>query len=437
MTHVEAHRRAPVRHGTSGRVMFALLAGTVTLAGWQFPEDGGTNLWYRVDVGGVGGQFLLALAILGLSLPLVLRTSEPSTERRLREAGLRGWALLAAGAVALALFRATLDGAPFLFADWLNLAVLAAVVALLTRWLATREWRDRVLLDLTLVTGVVATALLLRYAAGGGVELLGQRIPVFAGSHLQIATFAAMAGLSAWLHGLHEEPVWYARAVQASTLLCSLLVLLAFRRSFWMLWVLGIVGVVIVNRGRLGARRAQIGTAFVGVMVMGAVVVAVIGSDRITERIESFSPTSESTLASTNQDHYNDTLDALDVIAEDPLLGYGIGRFYQTQRIRGWKLESFDVHNAPLHAWLKFGLVGFVAYLGFHLQWVRFALRRTVPDGPARATSLAVGVFVLAELGVSLVGTWPYSSFHMSMHRAVLLAALLAFLPTARTWARA
>jgi O-antigen ligase len=427
MTELRSAAAQGTRADLRERIAFSVLVGVVTLAGWEFPDDGAVNLWYAVTVGQVGGQYLLMMGVLALALPLVLRTSPPSVESRLRASGLYGWVLLAGVTVAFALIRGLVDGAPHLFADWLNLAFLAATVALAARWLASRPWRELVLTDLTIVTGAVAAALLLRYAAGGGVDLLGVRIPVFSGAHLQIATFAAMTGFSAWLHGVLRSPTWYARAVRISTLLCSLLVLISFRRSHWMLFVLGMVGVIIVNRKLLADQRAQLATLAAGLAVVVAVVVTTLGSDRISERIDSFSLDSESTYANTNEDHYNDILDALDVIAEDPVLGLGIGRFYETQRIRLWKVESFDVHNAPVHAWLKFGLLGLVSYLGFHLAWARFALRRGRLVGAARAASVAVGVFVVAELLVSLVGTWPYGSFQMSMHRAVLLSALLAF----------
>ena len=95
--------------------------------------------------------------------------------------------------------------------------------------------------------------------------------------------------------------------------------------------------------------------------------------------MDSFSPTSESVYSTTNQDHLNDLLEAWEEIRASPIVGLGIGRFYETPLLTPWKETSFEVHNALLQVWLKFGLIGLIAFLGFHLAWGRASLEWLIP----------------------------------------------------------
>ena len=57
-------------------------------------------------------------------------------------------------------------------------------------------------------------------------------------------------------------------------------------------------------------------------------------------------------------------------------MGIGLGRSFATLRIQDWKEESVMVHNAPLHVWLKYGLLGLACYVWFHLAMFRWLYRR-------------------------------------------------------------
>ena len=134
-------------------------------------------------------------------------------------------------------------------------------------------------------------------------------------------------------------------------------------------------------------------------------------------------------------------------------MGIGLGRSFQTARIKGWKEESVMVHNAPLHVWLKYGLLGLVCYIWFHAAvfrtlWTRMKADRSrakaallssrvYPHGRSvrfhrgdgqhiTAFVCAALVFLAAQFVVSLGFTpWPYSSLQSTTLIAFVLAVAM------------
>jgi len=139
-------------------------------------------------------------------------------------------------------------------------------------------------------------------------------------------------------------------------------------------------------------------------------------------------------------------LDAWEQVHQRPLLGIGLGRSFQTTRIQEWKEESVMVHNAPLHVWLKYGLLGLVCYVWFHAAmfrglWQRLQAHNSKArarftyqpeSGPvetmpfhqsSHAFLVAALCYLAAQFVVSLGFTpWPYSS----LQSATLIAFILA-----------
>ena len=88
------------------------------------------------------------------------------------------------------------------------------------------------------------------------------------------------------------------------------------------------------------------------------------------------------------------------------------------------------VHNAPLHVWLKYGLLGLACYTWFHLALFRWLYRhRALPTANQVWPSAAL-VYLAAQFAVSLgFAPWPYSS----LQAATLISFVLAVAITGTT----
>jgi hypothetical protein len=403
--------------GASEFIFIALIL-SLTRLGNEFGSSGeGVSPWYMQSPFGVPWNFVLLFVLALLVAPYVSGTPSFSVARRLSHQGI--WFLAVAGwaVIGLAIVVGILNNSPELFADWRNFVVMALVVVFASKWTATQDWRRFAIADLAIAYGVLAVPTLIRFATDTSPTLLGVRTTTFDGSTLYTACFAAVA--AAWYSlnpgfGFGQGRL---RALKAAGIAASLLVLLSFRRSFWLAWIVGVAVVVLLT---LRSRRIQgirIYVATTTIAVLLTVTTIAIGTEEVIGRVESFLPGSNSRYAATNQDHINDVLDAWRVVASNPILGLGIGRHYETELITDWKAESFEVHNAVLHVWLKFGLAGAVIYVLFHFGLVRVANRSflTVP----------ISGFLVGELAATLFGTWPYGSFQMSVFHGVLIACLV------------
>jgi len=237
-----------------------------------------------------------------------------------------------------------------------------------------------------------------------------------------------------------------------------LLVLLCFRRTFWAELGVATGLLLLVERRQRGLKL---------LLALGAfIAVAAMMGPSFYERMQSMDFTSDETeFSQGNPDHVGEVLDAWEQVERHPVLGLGLGRSFQTLRIQEWKEESVMVHNAPLHVWLKYGLLGLVCYAWFHLaafRWLWRELRDHEPTGKmqlpqlrrqlqtasrgmttkrdeARAVAAkpmvgAALVYLAALFVVSLGFTpWPFSS----LQSTTLIAFVLAMAITGASSCRA
>jgi O-antigen ligase len=453
------HRRAvpvaAVAPGTSGggwsadRTWFLVVVLLATFVGNEFPADGPASPWFVNEVFGVPLHYPLFAGALLLLAPYIVTTPHISVSERLRAVGLGPWTVMAWGVLAVTIALALLSAAPELFADWRNLVAVAATVTAAAKWLSSRRWRNWALTDMAVAYGIAGIPYLVRWAVGAGTRLYDVRISVFFGPTLFMSIFSSVVTLSTWLTA-RRLPRWYGRLVRLAAVSSSLVVVLSFRRSFWLGWTLGVAGVVAVVLRRRQASPLRLLAASATVVAIGVAAFVATGTDAVVDRLASFLPSENNEYATTNEDHVNDLIDALGVIADEPIFGLGIGRYYETSLIADWKETSFEVHNTVLHVWLKFGLLGVVAYLGFHYRWARSMWTAAVAAGakghpemePVASTLLpaaliGAAIYLTAQFIATMVGTWPYGSFQMSLHHGFLLAAFLAIAPDLRQSPRA
>lgn len=397
---------------------FVVIAVALTWLGNEFGASGAISPWFQKTSFGIPLNFILFFFLMACLFPYVARTPQVRMTHRMTQLGLFRLVALAWAVICLAIALAILRGVPELFADWRNLLITAVTALFAAKWLSAQSWKRLAVTDLGIAYGLLAIPTVVEYAMGGGVLILGVRTTVFDGPTLYTAAFSA--AVAAW-YALNPDPTHSkarTAALRVAGIAASLLVLLSFRRSFWLAWIIALIAVLIIS---LRSRRRQgirIVSALLGFSGLIAIATVAVGTETILARLESFMPSATGEYSVTNEDHVNDLIDAWRVIERDPILGLGIGSRYETNLISDWKTESFEVHNALLHVWLKFGIAGAVVYLAFHIGLIRAALRS--------GSTVPIAAFLIGELLATMVGTWPYGSFQMSVFHGLLIAIMVA-----------
>lgn len=411
---------APFQSGVK-RCLIALGLASFTWPGNEFDTEGWA-LWYQTRAFGIPISYPIIAGVLVMVMMYFRVPGRLPLQARLADLHLWRWVVLGWFTIVVALALAVLRQSPDPFVDWRNWATLALTAVVLAGAFNNRPLTRFILSDLAIAYGAISITYLLVWAAGGGTNLYGVRIPLFNGYDLGLAVFAALVAATVWIEAGAAVGRLYRALLGLTVISTSLLVILSFRRSLWAFLVigLGIVGWKSLRGGRL---RPSVAIQFtLATLAVGALAVAVLGTDPILERLGSFNPLAENQYSATNEDHVNDLIDAVGVIGREPVFGLGIGQRYKTDLIADWKPESFEVHNAFLNVWLKFGLLGLFTFIGFHLATVR-ALWRTGRLGVPALTG--AGTALVAEQVVNLVQPWPYASLQYSLHRGIVFAVLL------------
>jgi O-antigen ligase len=300
------------------------------------------------------------------------------------------------------------------FFDWRALALGLGFYITYRFWVQMPAEAKQAVQIFAVVASLRILVLLAAYLLGLGDSLLGVRIPTFDGPTISTAVFTALLGISmsSFTSGVAKRVAWLLFATVA-----MILVVICFRRTYWAELALGMAIMAVVGtRHRLRGLVLLACIAGVGWLAMGP---------SLMDRLTSFDFTSsDNPYATDNVDHVGDVLDAWDQVRASPVMGMGLGRSYATWRIRNWKDESVMVHNAPLHVWLKYGLLGLGFYLAYHLLllgllWAR--ARRA--SASQRAVISATLAYLAAQFFVSLGFTpWPYSAVQSTNLTAFLLA---------------
>jgi len=404
------------------------------------------SILYR---GTIGPLRIVDVALLGLIATHVIvwissRRSRVDVPRSVAIPGI-GFLL----AIALAAIRGSLLGGANLFCDWRALALGVGMYVVFAMWLQTQDDVRSAMLLFAVFMTVRIGLFGWEFVGGGGDMVVGVRIPVFDGPTLSAVVFTVILAqcMSDGSAGLTQKLLW----TGLSTGGC-LLVLLCFRRTFWAELAIGTVILFVIQKpGR--AQKLLLATVVV------ATTVGIMGPT-FFERVQSLNFSSnESEFSQDNPDHVGEVLDAWEQVQKQPVLGIGMGRSFQTLRVPTWKEESVMVHNALLHVWLKYGLLGLVSYIWFHFAvfrrlWRirkhdsvektrlphRGAIRRSGPSslvtadrrvsqkGPlATAIASAALAYLAAQFVVSLgFAPWPYSSLQSTTLIAFVLAMAMA-----------
>jgi hypothetical protein len=324
--------------------------------------------------------------------------------------------------IASGVLYGALNGGENLFFDWRALALGCGLYVVFALWSQTdtqARWAS------SLFAGYMAICIALLWIAflrGGGDVLVGVRIPVFDGPTLSAVVFVA-------LYALCASDDAHSRVPSAAWMILSavsyLFVLLCFRRTFWAELAIGTMLLVVFRQRRRGLKLLLAGLSLAAVLLL-------LGPN-FYERMQSMDFTQEETeFSQGNPDHVGELVDAWEQVLRNPVMGIGLGRSFPTLRIQGWKYDSVMVHNAPLHVWLKYGALGLVCYVWFHVAVFRkltkaAAIREhpgvEVPRQGGEAFRMAALAWLIAQFVVSLgFAPWPYSSVQSSILISFILA---------------
>ena len=119
----------------------------------------------------------------------------------------------------------------------------------------------------------------------------------------------------------------------------------------------------------------------------------------------------------------------MNAVKASPILGLGQGKPYRTTRILDWKTESWMVHNAPLHVWIRYGLLGLLAYFWWHAAYFQYLNRlrvrwRLIHDGDGRSTSALLVATLAWSVGLFVIGLFFSEWSYTSLQRMVLIGTL-------------
>jgi O-Antigen ligase len=354
-----------------------------------------------------------------------------------RELVLPGMGFLAA--IAIAMIYGALHGGSNLFFDWRALALGIGLYVVFAMWVRTEQEADWAVRVFAGYLAVRMAWIYAEFARDGGDVIVGVRIPVFDGPTLSAIVFMAVLALcmsdAAQTHG--RALLWFVLSASA-----YVLVLLCFRRTFWT--ELGVATLLL-----LPLQKQRRGRKLLLALIAMLTVAATLGP-LFYWRMQSMDFTRDETeFSQGNPDHVGEVQDAWEQALQHPVLGIGLGTSFPTSRIREWKKESVMVHNAPLHVWLKYGLMGLGCYAWFHIAMVRGLWRRVKAPTPAAKTPItyrrengtaeaiplqrsthaflsAALVYLAAQFVVSLGFTpWPYSSLQSTTLIALVLAVAM------------
>lgn len=308
-----------------------------------------------------------------------------------------------------------LRGGTNFFFDWRALALGIGLYFVWAFWIRTPADTRSVVTLFGVYMAVRIAILLALYVAGHGDTLLGIPIPTFDGPALSAIVFTALlafryretCGKSA------DKLLWAGLAAAA-----YLIVLLCFRRTYWGEIAIGTALLLLLRRDHRLRNLALLAAMFcLAAMTLGKPFAARIQSLDVMQMDGEFS--------ADNSDHVHDLLDAWDQVRLSPLMGIGVGTAYPTWRIRNWKNESVMVHNAPIHVWLKYGAVGLVCYLWFHIALLRWLYRRSKYLAGRDSAFLQVAfAYLSAQFAMTLsFAPWPYSELQLTTLMSFIAAA--------------
>ncbi len=359
----------------------AFLAATLTAPLWTYRPE--------VQAIGLGGTILLLAAAAVVRAPHRPRWPSRGADRGMLVAGLL--ALLAAIGGA-----ANGHGRSWLAADAYHYVIVIPLAYYATRRLIPAAWVDRILDAYVVMAAAMALVLLqISYASGENGRLVWLVGAVLDDGGVQIQSDFAFPHLPLAIVTLRlAERVTPARA--ASALILAAALVLTYKRTYWLSYVIGItvaLGAVATTRWR----RAAIATAATAVCIAGGVALTVavgLNGDAVRQRSAELAHPAQ---AATMQTRVDEWRGVIPYALERPI-GYGFGASFRIPHGDPDAPRHHFIHNQYLQ-WTLQGGVGLTLAMLVSLALVLRDLWRTRRSNTSvaiAATVIAIGVAGLA-----------------------------------------
>lgn len=349
-------------------------------------------------------QLALVLAVAAVVIDLI-RTNEPV---RL-PTGFVGPLLLAGGAVAFALVNGRLGGESQSFAQLtfvksiMPLFVFPLLIVNVVR--SPRELRQALGSAGILSIYKAITGLAVVFLGMSTFTDEGPRLTFYAPAANWLLLLTMLTIIAAWL-GKVDTPRWLRWAFP----LLALCLLLSYRRTFWLAFVLCLLILIPLATGRSGRRLiVPVGLllAFSGWIVLSSGFAGELQGP-LVQRAKSIDP---SKVSRNEQDRYR-LAERRNVIAEierHPLAGIGAGVDWKGRYPLNFEYPFGRdyVHVSALWWWLKAGVIGLGAYLWLLISVVvsAYFVWRRHRDPLIATAALAAGVGMFGMLTVELAST--------------------------------
>jgi O-antigen ligase len=323
-------------------------------------------------------------------------------------------ATLCGGAILVALLNGATSGSPNLFYDLQGLLVGAAVAFLTCRVVQSdTDAVDSIKLLIVIATtySLILFVGFIFFSSGATAAGTGGRTPLYDGSILWLLCGASLFAFNSLIA---QRKILEHRLALLGAFSCGFIVLISLRRTFWSVLVIGILVSFVLAEGTRPRVR------IIACSTLALLSLLLLSGGSIAGRLESFNPgSSETQFSITNQSHFDDVHEAWAQVQHNPFLGRGLGVAYDTTLTRSWKGgKSWGVHNALLHVWVFYGLLGLVAFLVWHGVYFRRLYRLSgtqLTDAPYGGAvrrwfgrsflGWSVGTFIVG----ALFTPWPYT----------------------------
>lgn len=181
-------------------------------------------------------------------------------------------------------------------------------------------------------------------------------------------------------------------------------------RGYWILCIGSLALFVLFSDVKIKFKLFLIGTftiPFLAVIIFNYYSEMELVFNGILKRIESFTSLSRDTSL---LERYIEYEQIKEMLLQNPFTGYGLGSYYNRQYIIvGYSIPKLYIHNAYYSVIYKFGVLGFISFVGMHLSIVfRLFDKHFIQKGNALGTALLF-MFLLI-FGLNLTSPQYYSS---------------------------
>jgi len=314
-----------------------------------------------------------------------------------------------------------------LVVDLRGVVYLVLLPVLVVSLLGSREGVRLAVLVAAVLAVVKGVEGLTSWLVGAGRSIEGTTLTFYAPS----ANFFLLVVVTAVLAALVMRvplPLW----TRLAGVLAFAVIVLSFRRNFWIALPLSLFAAVVVASG--ARLRLLVVPALVVLVLSAFLAVTTYGGPQLSgpvgKRFQSLNPTS---IRADKYDRYRID-EAANVRAElrrHPLTGLGLGVPWQERHPLPVELDGghYYTHVVAFWFWLKLGLAGVIAYLWLMLTAIAAGLRiwRRHPEAIVRVAGVAIAAalpaLAVAETTGSFTGADPRFS--------VLMGALFGWLAAA------